>query len=55
MIQEELVKDFGNNSQLSDWFSREELETPAVVVRKANPKNVQNAEKIKDLEDHIQR
>ena len=55
MIQEELVKDFANNSQLSDWFGREEAEPPAVVVRKANPKNVQNTEKIKELEEQIQR
>src|SRR5215471_16851239 len=54
VIQEELLKDLGDRSELSDWFSREET-TPAVVVKKPNPKNIQNAEKIKELEEQIQR
>jgi hypothetical protein len=28
---------------------------PAVVVKKPNPKNIQNADKIKELEEQIQR
>jgi kinetochore protein Mis13/DSN1 len=28
---------------------------PAVVVKKPNPKNVQNADKIRELEEQIQR
>lgn len=55
VIQEELLKDIGNKSELSDWFSREETTPPALVVKKPNPKNEQNAEKIKELEEHIQR
>nr|KMM66519.1 hypothetical protein CPAG_02858 [Coccidioides posadasii RMSCC 3488] len=55
VIQEEMLKEFSNRSELSDWFSREETASPAVVVKKPNPKNVQNAEKIKELEQHIQR
>lgn len=55
VIQEELLKDFANNSELSDWFGREDANPPSVVVRKPNPKNVQNAEKIKELEEQIQR
>ncbi|KAF7589405.1 hypothetical protein BBP40_004308 [Aspergillus hancockii] len=55
VIQEELVKDFSSNSELSNWFAREDVNPPSVVVKKPNPKNVQNAEKIKELEEQIQR
>ncbi|KAL4748148.1 hypothetical protein BDW72DRAFT_181063 [Aspergillus terricola var. indicus] len=54
VIQEELVKDFASNSELSNWFSREDT-APTVVVKKANPKNVQNQDKIKELEEQIQK
>lgn len=55
MIQEELLKDFSTNSELSNWFAREEVNPPAVVVRKPNPKNVQNTDKVKELEEQIQK
>lgn len=55
MIQEELLKDLGTRSELSDWFGRQESTPPPVVVKKPNPKNLQNAEKLRDLEEHIQR
>ncbi|PYH89090.1 hypothetical protein BO71DRAFT_435113 [Aspergillus ellipticus CBS 707.79] len=55
VIQEELLKEFSSNSELSDWFSREDLNPPTLVVKKENPKNVLNAEKIKELEEQIQR
>lgn len=55
MIQEELLKDFSTNSELSNWFGREDAAPPAVVVKKAHPKNLQNADKIKELEEQIQR
>lgn len=55
VIQEELLKDLANRSELSDWFGREETAPPAVVVKKPNPKNIQNAEKIKELEEQIRR
>lgn len=55
MIQEELLKEFGSNSELSNWFSREDTTPPTVVVKKANPKNVQNQEKIRELEEQIQK
>ncbi|KAE8339501.1 hypothetical protein BDV24DRAFT_135699 [Aspergillus arachidicola] len=55
VIQEELLKDFSTNSQLSNWFEREDVNPPAVVVKKPNPKNIQNANKIKELEEQIQR
>jgi kinetochore protein Mis13/DSN1 len=55
VIQEELLKDFSTNSELSNWFGREDVNPPAVVVKKPNPKNIQNADKIKELEEQIQR
>ncbi|KAE8150248.1 Mis12-Mtw1 protein family-domain-containing protein [Aspergillus avenaceus] len=55
VIQEEILKDFSTNSELSDWFAREDLEPPSVVVKKPNPRNLQNEEKIKELEEQIQR
>ncbi|KAL1952591.1 hypothetical protein VTO42DRAFT_4706 [Malbranchea cinnamomea] len=55
VIQEELIKELGTRSELSDWFGRQETTPPPVVVRKPNPKNVQNAAKLKELEEHIQR
>lgn len=55
VIQEELLKDFSTNSELSNWFGREDSNPPAVVVKKPNPKNVQNLDKIKELEEQIQR
>ncbi|CAI7625139.1 unnamed protein product [Penicillium glandicola] len=55
VIQEELLQDFSSNSELSNWLGREDLNPPAVVVKKPNPRNVQNTEKIKELEEHIQK
>lgn len=55
MIQEELLQDFSNNSELSNWLGREDLNPPAVVVKKPNPRNLQNTDKIKELEEHIQK
>ncbi|PGH23109.1 hypothetical protein AJ80_02883 [Polytolypa hystricis UAMH7299] len=55
VLQEEILKEIGNRSELSDWFSREESTPPAVVVKKPNPKNIQNGEKIKELEEQIQK
>ncbi|KAK2741121.1 hypothetical protein FQN57_005722 [Myotisia sp. PD_48] len=53
VIQEELLQDFGDRPELSDWFGRQESCPPAVVIKRPNPKNVQNAEKIVELEEHI--
>jgi len=50
-----LLKDFSTNSELSNWFSREDVNPPTVVVKKPNPRNIQNAGKIKELEEHIQK
>ncbi|KAF9888151.1 hypothetical protein FE257_009287 [Aspergillus nanangensis] len=55
VIQEELLKDFSTNSELSNWFAREDVGPPSVVVKKPNPKNIQNGDKIKELEEQIQK
>ena len=55
MIQEELLNEFSSNPELSNWFSREDVAPPTVVVKKPNPRNVQNIDKIKELEEQIQR
>lgn len=54
-IQEEILKEFSSNSDLSNWFSREDVIRPTVVVKKPNPRNVQNTDKIKELEEQIQK
>ncbi|KAJ5377194.1 uncharacterized protein N7496_004603 [Penicillium cataractarum] len=54
-IQEEILKEFSSNSDLSNWFSREDVSPPTVVVKKPNPRNVQNTDKIKELEEQIQK
>jgi kinetochore protein Mis13/DSN1 len=54
VIQEELLKDLANRSEMSDWFSREDA--PVLVKplqTRPNPKNEQNAARIKELEEQI--
>lgn len=53
-IQEELLKDFSTNSELSDWFSRDETEAP-VVIKKPNPKNKDNELRTIELEERIKK
>lgn len=56
MIQEELVNDLANKSEMSDWFNREDAPKIAVLlVTRPNPKNLQNAMKIEELEQQIKR
>ncbi|KZF19645.1 hypothetical protein L228DRAFT_263512 [Xylona heveae TC161] len=55
VIQEELLKDFSNRGDLSDWFSRDEDSAPAVVVKKPNPRNEANAAKVQELEADLKR
>ncbi|PWY86506.1 hypothetical protein BO94DRAFT_466764 [Aspergillus sclerotioniger CBS 115572] len=55
VIQEELLKEFSTNSELSNWFGREDVNPHALVVKKENPKNILNTEKIQELEEQIQR
>lgn len=56
-ISEELLKDFANKAEMSDWFSREDgpVEEDISVVKKPNPRNIRNAEKLKELEEEIAR
>ncbi|KAI9812533.1 MAG: hypothetical protein M1832_000383 [Thelocarpon impressellum] len=54
VIQEELLRDFSNRSEMSDWFARDDA-PPARVVKKSNPRNVANAAKIQELEKQLQR
>lgn len=56
VIEEELLKDLANKSELSDWFSREDAPAPVVPLpERPNPKNVQNTAKITELEEQIKR
>ena len=56
VIQEELLKDFANRSEMCDWFGREDAQKPEEPLPvKPNPKNVQNAAKIEELEAQIRR
>ena len=54
-IQEQILKDFANRSEMSDWFSRDEVRRPIVVVKKPNPRNIENATKIGELEERIKK
>ena len=55
VIQEELLKDLANRSEMSDWFSREDEASIKPMQTRPNPKNEQNAAKIKELEEQIER
>ena len=52
-IQEQLLKDFGTKSEMSDWFSREPTKRRVVLVK--NPLNESNATRIVELEERIKR
>ena len=54
VINESLLKDFGNKSEFSDWFNREET-VPTKVVKKPNPRNVEIEENLAGLEEGIKR
>ena len=54
MINESLLKDFGNKSEFSDWFNREET-APTKIVKKPNPRNVEIEENLAGLEERIKR
>lgn len=52
-IQEQLLKEFGTRSEMSDWFSREPTRRRVVLVK--NPLNESNAQRIVELEERIRR
>ncbi|GAB7340375.1 hypothetical protein MBLNU457_6819t1 [Dothideomycetes sp. NU457] len=54
VIVDELLADFGNRNDLSNWFDREDTATTA-LVKKPNPRNIQNAAKLQELEVEIAR
>jgi hypothetical protein len=39
---------------MSEWFNREEA-APTILVKKPNPRNIQNATKLEELEREIER
>ncbi|KAH0286668.1 hypothetical protein M436DRAFT_50379 [Aureobasidium namibiae CBS 147.97] len=53
-IQEELLNEFSSRNNLSYWYDREDT-TPTAVVKKPNPRNIQNAEKLQQLEAELAR
>ncbi|KAF2632973.1 kinetochore protein-like protein Mis13 [Macroventuria anomochaeta] len=53
-IQQELIDDFANRPELSDWFSREETAAPP-VVKKPNPTNEKNKITLQELEEEVKR
>ena len=56
VIEDELLKDLANKSELSDWFSREDLPTaPKELPERPNPRNIQNSGRIAELEGQIER
>ena len=56
VIQEELLRDFANRSEMCDWFSREDVPKPEKPLPlRPNPKNTQNVTKIEELEAQIRR
>lgn len=54
VIQEELLNEFGTRNNLSYWYDREDT-VPAVLVKKPNPRNIHNAEKLQQLEAELAR
>lgn len=58
-IVEDLLKDFSNKSEMSDWFGREDnggVENGGTaIVKKPNPRNAANAARLVKLEEDIAR
>lgn len=54
VIQEELLNEFSARNNLSYWYDREDT-APTVLVKKPNPRNIQNAEKLQQLEAELAR
>ena len=57
MVQEELLAEFASRNELSNWFDRPEdvATTVSSLVKKPNPRNVQNAAKLAELEAELAR
>lgn len=61
-IQDQLLKDFANRAEFSNWFLRDSLpeddarnQPKKPVALKPNPRNVEHDEKIRELEARIKR
>ena len=55
LIQEELLKDVADISELSDWFRREEVAKAAeIITKRPHPKNMQNTIRAQELEQQIE-
>ncbi|CAD0109272.1 unnamed protein product [Aureobasidium uvarum] len=54
VIQEELLNEFSSRNNLSYWYDREDT-TPTALVKKPNPRNIQDAEKLLQLEAELAR
>lgn len=52
VIKEQLLRDFGNKSEFSDWFNREES-APTKIIKKPNPRNVEIEQNLAGLEERI--
>lgn len=53
-IQDQLLKEFGTKPEFSDWFAREAVPKPPVVL-KPNPRNLEHDAKIAELEARVER
>ncbi|KAI5793098.1 Mis12-Mtw1 protein family-domain-containing protein [Geopyxis carbonaria] len=54
VIEEELLKEITTNGQLSTWFTRDSS-PPPTVVKKPNPRNVENLAKLEQLKADLQK
>jgi kinetochore protein Mis13/DSN1 len=54
-MMEELLKDWANKSEMSDWFNREDDVSSAAIVKHPNPHNARMAEKAQELEEEVTR
>ncbi|KAF2432479.1 hypothetical protein EJ08DRAFT_609293 [Tothia fuscella] len=54
-MMEELLKDWANKSEMSDWFHREDVQGSTAVVKNPNPHNERMAAKVKELEEDVRR
>jgi kinetochore protein Mis13/DSN1 len=54
-MMEELLKDWANKSEMSDWFNREDDASSAAIVKHPNPHNARMAEKVQELEEEVKR
>ncbi|GAM87908.1 hypothetical protein ANO11243_059360 [Dothideomycetidae sp. 11243] len=57
VVQEELLADFATRNTLSNWFDRPDDSAQGVssLVKKPNPRNIQNAAKLAELEAELAR